>query len=58
MPKKKKRNGRGKKTAEMPDEDVQVKENGEWDADYHFFGIKSPRSKTVRASELPDAPTL
>lgn len=58
MQKKKKRSGRGKKHHEEVDEEVQVKENGEWDADYHLFGLKSPRSRTVRSSELPETTKL
>lgn len=58
MQKKKKRSGRGKKQQEEVDEEVQLKENGEWDADYHLFGLKSPRSRTVRSSELPETTKL
>lgn len=58
QPKKKKRSGRGKKNSEEEDEDVQLKENGEWDADFHLFGVKSPTSKTVRASELLETTKL
>lgn len=58
LPKKKKRSGRGKKNSEEADEDVRLKENGEWDADFHFFGVKSPTSKTVRASELLESTKL
>lgn len=58
LPKKKKRSGRGKKNTEEIDEDVHVKENGEWDADFHFFGVESPRSRTIRASELQETTKL
>lgn len=58
LPKKKTRGGRAKKKHEEADEDVEVKENGEWDADYHLFGIKSPKSKTIRASDLTETTNL
>lgn len=54
FPKKKNRSGRGKKNVDDggDDDNVRVKANGEWDADFYFFGEVSAGSRAVEVNDF------